>query len=924
MTYSENDSHQNFQNDSDMNCPSLDEWRRIIADINSESDQEYSLHLEQCSRCQESIKNLTDKTRQQFNSIVSKIDGIPVFNTGQSLPAGLVPADRWIIGGSGVVIKAWDVENKQFVAVKMLIQWLRDSAINVRRIMNEAEAIGRLNHRNIIKLHKTYADFHPPAIVMEWVEGKTLARRLEDYEPTIRETIDLITEITGAMCHAHEHGILHRDIKPSNILLSGNGFNGSKVCDFGLAKFSRSSGIWSTATEFVGTPVFMAPEAFRNESGEIGPWTDVYSIGAVLYRLLTGKTPFDGSNPIDLGIQVLSKTVTPPSQIRREIPRDLESVCLKCLMKDPEERYRDMASLESDLKRIQKGQSISIFADNHFRRIRRWAKRDPRSAYQAFAFVGLLLFMVVGLATLLQISIQSEKRALLNQDIANQRLTESVEAMSLASPLIKELLSNGNPNKKSIEKIIQFATLRQSIGVEPEDLTDRLRFHYVMLETADALRKIDGYREKARTLAEAARSKIGSMLSQERASMANIIVYQNAKQKFTFTLLERAEIQYAHSCALLFYCIDESYRKNTQSKQDKSSLQLHYLQEAIHHANIALGYNPQLDEARGDIANYQVTIAEYHQSRGELTIAEDYLQKALKASEHLIEQYPNNEHRWEYYIQQTHMLSLLRLQSENGVMRYQELLKTLDNKFENLKNDKIEGWEKICVNILGRIDSEYRIQWVIGNKNQALNNINKSIQRYHDLPVTDSIKNIVSSAELDLMIERLCLYALIDMESESLLAEHNRINSLISSLSEERLKKSYQSQMYLFTPLKQLRNYTKAEELLSQVRPTAPNIEHYRQLCRVMAKPKNDICMSTSSHMSHYENSINKTQDKQLISIEIERLLNLGEYVSAKEHLLLLKHWIEEDKLTSLFILLKFRELTEMAQELIKVTDLKL
>lgn len=923
MDCSNNHNERPKQKKDEIACPTKQEWNSILDQECSESERQfYSLHLDNCAECRDLLKSLNEQSQRQFNSMIALIDGQPIFNKGQTLPDGLIVAGRQISGGSSVVVKAWDNTEKRFVAVKMSIQWLRDSESDIRKMMNEAEAIELLDHPNIVRLYETYPDFHPPAIVMEWVEGETLAKRLKQTEPTLDETLELIIEITGAVRHAHEHGILHRDIKPSNVLLSGERFGRPKLCDFGLAKFSSSNGDWSTATEFVGTPVFMAPEAFRNESGKIGPATDVYSIGAVLYQLLTRKTPFEGTNPIDLGIQVLSKTVVAPRQIRRDVPSDLERICLKCLMKDPDERYQDVASLESDLRRFQNGQSISVRADSQIKRIRRWAKHDPKSAIQAFSFVGLLILMVVSLAFLLQMSRTSERRsvenellAMKNAEQAKQRLSESVEAMSLASPLIKELLSKTNPQKLSIEKIVKFATLRENIGVEPEDLTERLRFHYVMLEIADALRKIEGYREKAQELAETVRNNIGRLLKTENERMSKIVVFQKPEENFVFTLLEKAEIQYAHSCALVFYCIDEGVRGKNKLEDVRSLPHLNFLEEAIEHAKTALSLNSMLDEAKGDIANYQITLAEIHTARGELDIAEDYLKKAFKTSEELVGLYPKDLMRWDHYIHHLERLARLRLNEPNGMDRFLSFMSKLEKDYDQLRNSKFAGSDNICRDILHRTDLKYRIECRLGNKQKALQSINLSIQRHNEIAINKPNEMPLSSAQLDLFIDRLFLYSMLGRDLNVIEAEQHRIEGLIAEIKSEDVRKTYLARLYLYHPLNKSRDYKKSNNLLAQVVSANDNTDFLKQLSDLANDSKPVVCGNISNHIAQYRESENKSAVMLKILFETELLFKSMQIKTATEYLDLLKSWIDKDKLTSLFVIARQEELVKTIEQ---------
>jgi serine/threonine protein kinase len=400
---------------------------------------------------------------------------------------------------------------------------------------------------------------------MEWVEGSNLRECLTVREPNIDETLQLIISLTDAVSHAHERGILHRDIKPSNIIVCGKEFKQIKLCDFGLAKMKAGRPGWSSGTELIGTPGYMAPETIRNEIGKVGPAVDVFSIGVVMYRLLNGKMPFDGINPISLGIQVLYHEPQSIRSIRYEVPEQLEAICLKCLSKEPDERYPDAIALRADLDRFVKGKPVHATRSNYFHRIKRWARREPRLAALTGLFVCFMAITIAILGILLDKSRASEEKAIqnanqarMNGEIASRnaneaerRLVESVKAMSLASPVFKRILNEYRLNPDEIKKITEFAKLRENLDAEAIDLKERLNHHFLTLELADCLRRIKGEERNAIELAALARQKIGKLISEDGKAASKAEYGSIPSENFRISVLEKALLRYGQACSQL-------------------------------------------------------------------------------------------------------------------------------------------------------------------------------------------------------------------------------------------------------------------------------------------------------------------------------------------------------------------------------------
>jgi WD40 repeat protein len=292
-------------------------------------------------------------------------------------------------GGVGVVYKAVQVGLGRMVALKMLLAGAHADVAQLARFRAEGEAIGRLRHPNVVQVYDTGTSEGLPYFALEYVEHGNLEDHLHGTPQPPGEVAAFLELLTRATAAAHREGIIHRDLKPANILLARDpnrelcpGLAGfvPKITDFGLAKWAEQhQGLTRTGT-LVGTPAYMAPEQAAGDQKAIGPATDVYALGAVLYELLTGRPPFQGSTSLDTLDLVRQAEPVPPRQLVPRLPRDLETICLKCLEKDPARRYLSADALGDDLARFQRGEPILARPIGALGRLGKWARRRPSLA----------------------------------------------------------------------------------------------------------------------------------------------------------------------------------------------------------------------------------------------------------------------------------------------------------------------------------------------------------------------------------------------------------------------------------------------------------------------------------------------------------------------------------------------------------------
>jgi serine/threonine protein kinase len=293
-------------------------------------------------------------------------------------------------GGMGVVYKATQTGLDRLVALKMVLAGAHASADDLARFRNEAKIIAQLHHPNIVQIHHVGEHEGKLFFTLEFVEGGSLAQALGSEPWPAQRAAALVEKLARAMHAAHGRGIIHRDMKPANVLLDASGE--PRITDFGLAKQLEGSSVGQTATNAaLGTPSYMAPEQTGGRHGEIGPRTDVYALGALLYELLTGCPPFRGETAIATILQVLSEESIAPRQRCPAVPPDLETICLKCLSKKIEERYPDAATLADDLHRFCEGEPISARPPNLWRRFARWREKRPGTTVALLFAVSLWL-----------------------------------------------------------------------------------------------------------------------------------------------------------------------------------------------------------------------------------------------------------------------------------------------------------------------------------------------------------------------------------------------------------------------------------------------------------------------------------------------------------------------------------------------------
>ncbi len=297
-------------------------------------------------------------------------------------------------GGMGVVFKAQDVKLNRLVALKMILSGDYAEEAELERFRLEAEAVAKLQHPNIVQVFAIDECDGKPFFSLEFVDGGPLDKKLAGDPLPPREAALLLEQLARAMYYAHQRDILHRDLKPANVLLTKDG--APKITDFGLAKkLDDKENSKTQGGTIMGTPSYMAPEQALGKT-TIGPAADTYSLGAILYEFLTGRPPFKGATVLDTLEQVRSQEPVPPRQLQPKVPKDLETICLKCLQKDVDKRYATAGELADDVKRFLDGEPIQARPTPAWERAWKWAKKEPKLAGAMVVAAGLMVALVAG------------------------------------------------------------------------------------------------------------------------------------------------------------------------------------------------------------------------------------------------------------------------------------------------------------------------------------------------------------------------------------------------------------------------------------------------------------------------------------------------------------------------------------------------
>jgi WD40 repeat protein len=394
-------------------------------------------------------------------------------------------------GGMGVVYKAVQIRLKRTVALKMILHGNFANPEMRLRFQREAEAVARLHHPNIVQIYEVGEHEGLPFFSLEYVDGGSLASRLDGTPWPAAAAARLVETLARAIATAHAAGVIHRDLKPANILLAvGQAFQPDsgcsvrlenltyvpKVTDFGLAKRldGDGDGAGTKTGAVVGTPSYMAPEQARSQGSTIGPATDIYSLGIILYELLTGRVPFRAKSALETLEQVRTLQPVPPTRLQPKVPRDLETICLCCLQKEPHNRYATAAALAEELRRFQAGEPIVARPATALEKTLKWAQRKPaHAAVVAVSAAAALALLASGLWFTAQLHTERDNAQAQAEAAAKARDAEQQRAKQLALALEQQ-------------KVTQHSLLQRTTELEQQQVKTREALNESQLNLANS------------------------------------------------------------------------------------------------------------------------------------------------------------------------------------------------------------------------------------------------------------------------------------------------------------------------------------------------------------------------------------------------------------------------------------------------------
>lgn len=556
--------------------------------------------------------------------------GLPVFIPTSKQFGDYELLEELARGGMGVVFKARQLSLDRVVALKMILAGNLASDEQIRRFHHEAEEAGRLDHPNIVPIYQVGEHQGQHFFSMKLIEGGSLCGQLTRFRSDPRGAANLVATVARAVHYAHQRGVLHRDLKPGNILLDAQGQ--PHVTDFGLAKQLGTQSSDTRSGSIVGTPSYMAPEQAAARK-DLTTAVDTYALGAILYELLTGQPPFDAPTPLDTLMQALEQEPKPPRSLNPVLDRDLETICLTCLAKEPAQRYPSAAALADDLDRWHNGEPIKARPVGTVERILKWMRRRPAAAT-------LALVSAAGAVSLLGMGWYHNLRLQRERDRAEAYAREADAGFRKRQEIIDDLM-------------VRIDGRLENYGSELTSV--RMEFLDEFRKLNEQLRKERGNDLTVRRQAAFLNQRIGDLELQKRDVASGEPAYQQAIALFRQLAAENpGNEDYRRELARTISQLAQLYHKGGRRKQARTTYE-----EAIREREQLVKEFPANPAHRLRTANYRFLLANLLEDLNLPQEAEAHYRQALQEQEKLVQEFPRDDTLRNDYLQTLVSLAVL-------------------------------------------------------------------------------------------------------------------------------------------------------------------------------------------------------------------------------------------------------------------------
>jgi len=848
-----------------MGCPDSEVLGLFINNrLPEKLDLEIESHVEHCLACKAYLESTCRREPGLFDlreGLKSKELGA-LYRKPEIL--GYEILDFYKAGGQGVIFKARETTLDRLVAIKVLKTDYISESNRENAIISEAQAIARISHPNIVKLHSLAWTPQGPAMVMDWVDGSSLMDWLGEHKCSHKDAARLLVKMCDAVAMAHEAGILHRDIKPSNILLKNSDLNVPMLCDFGLAKLQRADGHYSTATIGVGTAGYMAPEMISSRFGKISAQSDIYSLGALLYQLLTGRLPHESNSAYETMERTCEKDVMRPSTFENGIHRDLETICLKCMQRDPALRYVSVNSLKADLENHLKNQPVSARRSNPFQKLKIWSREHPWVATLAVALFGVMFTSLLVLSYALNRAIEGERRT-------EQELARTAEILRLSAPLVKSYLQLGILKTDEARRIEKLSHLFKEIGTGSPSTRQSFDLIYVGLELAGELKNLKGQHHLALEMTRQGRIDLNQLIS-ERHKELDEQAFLIHEGKIAISLLDQAMVRYGHSC------IQEALILKSQGLDPELTKSESLINQALQSVQAVIQKNPEVDEAYTDQANYLAFKSTLLKSRGDFKAAAELAVKIESIHEKMLRQYPDAPEKINFWL--LSVQELIRSLQDFDVESFdiQPILRHVQEEMKRVRNQNETVWKLTAEAFSNVFLLNARNDFGRGRTTETLTVLDETIQIWREMTLSKSPLPIHLKTYLGVGIEMIAALQANESKKNEALTLFHELERFLQDRSDDGFNRELLAELYLRSPIDRPQTVQKANELLATIELEHNQPQLLNTLCKLYENPNVQVNASVLQIAPEYQNRYDVMQ--------IESYLNHKMHQQAKNILI--------------------------------------